>query len=64
MDIKNMGAVELKELIDELGYDLSDLEDIEILAKCTGTCERCQNTCTTCQNGNQWPIFGLLKGKK
>ena len=53
MDIKNMGAVELKELIDELGYDLSDLEDIEILVKCTGTCERCQNTCTTCQNGNQ-----------
>ena len=41
----DIGIKELKGLIAALGLDLSDLEDIEILAKCTGTCEFCQGTC-------------------
>ena len=46
-----MDIYELKELIDDLGYDLCDLEDIDILAHCTGPCDYCQCTCTKCQSG-------------
>lgn len=49
----DMDLEELRELIDDLGYDLSDLEDIEILAHCTGTCDYCQGTCTQCQSGGK-----------
>ena len=49
----DVGIQELKELIDNLGYDLSDLVDIEILACCTGTCDYCQGTCTKCQSGGK-----------
>lgn len=47
----DMDLYELKEFIDQLGYDLSDLEDIEILARCTGSCTYCQGTCQKCQSG-------------
>ena len=48
-----MYIYELRELIDDLGYDLSDLEDIEILAHCTGTCDYCQGTCSKFQSGGK-----------
>ena len=51
--IMDMDIYELRELIDDLGYDLSDLEDIEILAHCTGTCDYCQGTCSKCQSGGK-----------
>lgn len=48
----DMDIHELKDLIHDLGYDLSDLEDIEILASCSGSaCNYCQGTCTKCQSG-------------
>lgn len=41
---------ELKILIDELGYSLNDLDNIEILAACTGI--SCQDACQNgCQHG-------------
>ena len=49
----DMDIQELKELIEDLGYDLSDLEDIEVLAHCTGTCDYCQGTCSKCQSGGK-----------
>ena len=42
---------ELKGLIEELGFDISDLSDIELLASCTGTCDKCQSTCQNCVSG-------------
>ena len=51
--LMDIGIKELKGLIAALGLDLSDLEDIEILAKCTGTCEFCQGTCVKCQSGSR-----------
>ncbi|MBQ8496239.1 MAG: hypothetical protein IJ489_02140 [Clostridia bacterium] len=47
MDLK---LDELRELIDELGYSLNDLDNIEILAACTGVA--CQQSCQpACQPG-------------
>lgn len=46
-----MDIEELKELIEELGFDVSDLADIELLASCTGTCDKCQSTCQNCVSG-------------
>lgn len=41
---------ELRELINELGYSLDDLNNIEILAACTGV--SCANSCQpSCQPG-------------
>lgn len=51
MDIKNLTLSELSSIVNEMGYDLSDLEDIEILAACSGTCTKCQNSCQLCQSG-------------
>lgn len=51
MDIKNLTLSELSSIVNEMGYDLSDLEDIEILAACSGTCTKCQGSCQNCQSG-------------
>jgi len=29
---------ELKEIINEFGFSIDDLDDLEVLTKCTGTC--------------------------
>ena len=51
MEIQSIGMEELKQLIDSLDYDLSDLADIEILAACTGTCSTCNGVCQKCNAG-------------
>lgn len=51
MKMQNIGLEELKQLIDSLDYDLSDLSDIEILAACTGTCSTCNGVCQKCNAG-------------
>ena len=51
MEIQSIGLEELKQLIDSLDYDLSDLYDIEILAACTGTCSTCNGVCQKCNAG-------------
>lgn len=52
MDIQKVGLDELRQLIDTLDYDMSDLADIEILAACTGTCSTCNGTCQKCNSGS------------
>ncbi len=51
MSIENLTLDELAELVNEMGYDVSDLEDIEILAACSGTCTTCEGSCENCQSG-------------
>ncbi len=51
MSIENLTLEELAELVHEMGYNVSDLEDIEILASCSGTCTKCQNSCENCKTG-------------
>lgn len=51
MELQKVSLDELRNLIDTLDYDLSDLADIEILAACTGTCSTCNGTCQKCNAG-------------
>jgi hypothetical protein len=51
---KDYSIKKIKETIKELGLDVQDLDDIEILAskeselyKCEGTCVKCQSGCET-----------------
>ena len=43
----------MKKVVEELGYDLQDLEDIEVVGEedqkdvCRGTCVTCQSGCET-----------------
>lgn len=51
MNIEDLTLDELSDLVSEMGYDISDLEDIEVLASCSGTCTYCEGTCQNCQSG-------------
>ena len=48
INVEDLTITQLQELVDKLGYDISDLSDIEILAGCTGTCIQCNGTCQQC----------------
>lgn len=41
-----MDIYEFKQLIKDIGCDLFDFKDIEILSHCTDTCDYCLGNCT------------------
>lgn len=64
ISIEDLTIAQLQDLIDELGYDVSDLTDIEILAGCTGTCVQCNGTCMRCVSACTRCVSGGLKAGK